>query len=116
MPSTPVGSEHETGAEASAWGSWDGEVARGGALPPGTDNVVAELVAIERTLARHGPGERVLLLSDCQAALQMIEEAWRCGELGPLGAMAGRTGGLLVEAIVRHRAHMFEVKGAHSCL
>ena len=96
----------EQGAQAAAWGTWDGVDARGGALPPGTTNQVAELVAIERTLARHEAGDRVLILCDCQSAMQMVEAAWRRGELGRLGAMAGRTGGLLVEAIVRHQLRL----------
>ena len=88
--------------KAAAWGSWDGKEARGGGLPPGTDNMVAELVAIERTLARHGAGDRVLLMCDCSSAIESVERAWRCGELGPLSTATGRTGGLVVEAIVRH--------------
>ena len=59
----------EVGERAAAWGSWDGEVARGGALPPGTGNVVAELVAIERTIEKHAAGDRILILCDCQSAL-----------------------------------------------
>ena len=82
--------EGEEGAEATAWGSWDGAVARGGALQPGVGNQLAELVAIERTLARHGPGDRVLLLCDCQAAMIMAEQAWRSGPLGPAAPTASR--------------------------
>ena len=78
-------------------------VARGGALPPGTPNQVAELVAIERTLARHAAGDRIIVLCDCQSAMQLVEAAWGCEELGSLGAVAERRGGLLVEAITRHR-------------
>ena len=95
-----------SGAKASAWGSWDGREARGGALPPGTSNHIAELVAMERTLARYGEGERVLIISDCQSAMQMVDTAWKDGELGELGAMAGREGGQLVEMIVRHMIRM----------
>ena len=36
----------ESSVSAAAWGSWDGEAARGGALPPGTSNQIAELVAV----------------------------------------------------------------------
>ena len=96
----------ETGEWAAAWGSWDGEEARGGALPPGTTNQIAELVAMERTLARHAPGDRVLIMSDCQSALQLVEAAWRGGELGRLGAAVRSAGGLLVEAITRHRLRL----------
>lgn len=96
----------ETGARAAAWGSWDGRVARGGALPPGTGNQEAELFAIERTLAQHARGDRVLIFCDCQSAMRMVDAAWRCGTLGVRGAMAGRVGGLLVEAITRHRLRM----------
>ena len=71
----------EVGMKAAAWGTWDGKVARGGALPPGTSNDVAELVAIERTLARHVAGDRVMVLSDCKPGLEAIEAGWRCGIL-----------------------------------
>jgi hypothetical protein len=93
----------EVGARAVAWGSWDGSVARGGALPPGVGNQVAELYAIERTLAAHGPGDRVLMLCDCQAAMVAVEAAWGTGWVGPHGPMAGTTAGWLVECIIRHR-------------
>ena len=42
----------------------------GGALPPGTDNYLAELYAIERTLDGHARGDRVLIMCDCQAAMR----------------------------------------------
>ena len=102
----PALAEDETGAAAAAWGAWDGQQARGGALPPGLGNQTAELVAIERMLARHEAGDRVLLLCDCQAAMQAVEAAWRCGELGRQGAMNGRLGGGIIEAITRHRIRM----------
>ena len=73
---------------------------------------MAELVAVERTLARHRAGDKVLILCDCESALRLVEEAWRCGELGSLGAAAGRTGGLLAEAITRHRLRMAGAAGA----
>jgi len=97
-----------TEEKAAAWGSWDGIVARGGALPPGTGNQITELVGIERTLHRHKAGDRVLLLCDCQSAMQMTEADWRCGELGEQAAMQGRTGSLTVEAITRHRLRISE--------
>ena len=104
----------EEGAKATAWGSWDGAVARGGALPPGVGNQLAELVAIERTLSRHGAGDRVLLLCDCQAAMDMVEQAWRGGKLGPTAPTASRLGGLVVEAITRHRIRIAE-DGGFAC-
>ena len=59
---------------------------------------MAELVAIERTLARCGPGDRVLVLSDCQGAMQAIEALWRLGELGELSGMRSRRCGGLIDA------------------
>ena len=95
--------EHTTGERAAAWGAWDGTTAYGGALPPGTGNQEAELYAIERVLARHTRGDRILIMCDCQAALALIEATWRSGRAGTGSPAAGKTGGLLVEAIIRHR-------------
>ena len=95
--------EGEVGRKAASWGAWDGRQAHGGALPPGTGNQMAELVAMERVLAKHEAGDRVLVMGDCQSALQMVETAWRCGELGMHAAMEGRLGGAVIELITRHR-------------
>jgi len=92
-----------TGERAAAWGAWDGITAYGGALPPDTDNQEAELYAIERILARHERGDRILLMCDCQAALTTVDGTWQSGRVGTGSPAAGRTGGLLVEAITRHR-------------
>ena len=95
--------EGATGERAAAWGAWDGITAYGGALPPGTGNQEAELYAIERILARHGRGDRLLIMCDCQAALTTVDGTWQSGRVGTGSPAAGRTGGLLVEAITRHR-------------
>ena len=100
-----------TGERAAAWGAWDGTTACGGALPPGTGNQEAELFAIERILARHTRGDRILLMCDCQAALETIEASWQSGRAGVGGPASGRTGGLLIEAIVRHRLRITSRKG-----
>jgi len=92
-----------TGERAAAWGAWDGTTAYGGALPPGTGNQEAELFAVERILARHTRGDRVLIMCDCQAALAMAESTWQSGRIGTGSPADGRTGGLLIEAITRHR-------------
>ena len=92
-----------TGERAAAWGAWDGITAYGGALPPDTGNQEAELYAIERILARHERGDRILLMCDCQAALTTVDGTWQSGRVGTGSPAAGRTGGLLVEAITRHR-------------
>ena len=93
----------ESGTEAAAWGAWDGTQAMGGALPTGTSNQVAELVAVERVLARHKAGDKILIGGDCQSALGMIESAWRGGVIGAEACTDDKLGGLLVEAITRHR-------------
>jgi len=92
-----------TGERAAAWGAWDGVTAYGGALPPGTGNQEAELYAIERILSRHKRGDRILIMCDCQAALKTLDGTWQSGRVGTGSPAAGRTGGLLVEAITRHR-------------
>ena len=60
-----------------AWATWDGRQARGGALPAGSDNYMAELWAIERTLACAVSGQRVLIMCDCTGAIEAVEDAWR---------------------------------------
>ena len=92
----------ESGTDAAAWGSWDGEIARGGALPPGVGNQIAELMAIERTLDRHAEGDRIALMCDCQSAMRAVVQAWSRGELGLEARIAGQRGGGLIEQIVRH--------------
>ena len=69
----PPPDEPDGPTEATAWGSYDGRTFRGGALPPSSGSYVAELMAVERTLARQAPGDAVLLLSDCQGAMRAIE-------------------------------------------
>ena len=54
-------------------------MARVWAMPPGSGNYMAELYAIERTLARYEEGDRVLLLCDCSGAMTLVERAWRSG-------------------------------------
>ena len=93
----------ESGTEAAAWGAWDGKQAMGGALPTGTSNQVAELAAVERVLARHEAGDKILIGGDCQSALGMIEGAWRGGVIGAEACTDDKLGGLLVEAITWHR-------------
>ena len=94
------------GERAGAWATWDGRQARGGALPAGSDNYMAELWAIERTLACVGSGQRVLIMCDCTGAIEAVEDAWRRGELGAEGGMAKRRGRRLIEAITRHRVRL----------
>mgnify|MGYP005700615963 CR=1 FL=1 len=37
-----------------------------------------------------------MIMCDCQAAMGMVDEAWRSGRVGPRGPMEGRVGGKLV--------------------
>ena len=101
-------STKETGQEASAWGSWDGRCARGGALPGSAGNQVAELVAVLRTLQRMHVGQKVLILMDCKGAMEAVEEMWRGGRLDGTGDTDGALAGGLVRAIVRERIRISE--------
>ena len=96
---TPIGG----GTQAAAWGSWDGSKAEGGALPGGTTNHIAELVAIERTLATKRAGDRILLLIDCESAINACEDTWRTGKIGQGSNAYQKVGGGLLETIQQHR-------------
>ena len=95
--------EEDQTVPATAWGAYDGKTAFGGALPPTSGNHIAELVAIAEVLKLHEPGERVLILSDCRAALFAIERAWRAGSYD---ALRTTEGGEVIETIIRRRLRL----------
>ena len=95
------------GVKVAAWGSWDGRRARGGALPGKVGNHVAELVAIERTLARMKEGDRIVILCDCQSAMRTVTDMWKEGEFGGIETSGDkRKGGGVAELICIHIARI----------
>ena len=81
---------------------------RGGDLPPTCETVDAELYAIlqvlrETALEEDAADRRVVILSDCENALEMIEKRWRRGERGN-DVRAARAG--ILEAINTYRGRL----------